>query len=264
MLLAGFADQLYTQGDYQMAALEYSRLLYQSGDTLGMPMEALRLARCRHLTGDYSGALELYGFLAGNLPDDDDRARALLGEGAVYAEMGFYGVSAGSYEEAASLAREEDLLFRSRLLSALAPAHEFRWEDSGRELEELAGSWQGDRGLLARELSATVYGGTDLPGRSPFWCGLASALVPGSGQMLCGHTLDGLTALGMTAATGALFYISLEEDNLSTSILLGWLSVSFYGANIYGGSRAAGYYNAARRRELLEEVYERLDSWEGN
>ena len=259
-LLCGFADQLYQQGDYQMAALEYSRLLYEAGDTLSMPEEALKLARCRHLLGDPEGALSLYTYLIGGLPDGDWKARALLGAGAVYADLGFTSLSEESYWEAAEAALDSDLVYRGLLLQSLSPLHRFEWSRSSEMLGSISRQWEGERGTLASQLSLMASSGRDLPRRSPFWCGVASAVLPGSGQILSGHTRDGLIALGMTAATGALLYVSIEEDNLSTSILLGWLSFSFYGANIYGGSRAAEYYNSTRRRELLQEVYGRLET----
>ncbi|OPL18365.1 MAG: hypothetical protein AVO35_05840 [Candidatus Aegiribacteria sp. MLS_C] len=258
-LLGSFADRLYDQGDYSLAALEYARILYESSDTLGHPRETLRLARCRHLLGDAETSLSLYSALVQGLPDSDHRAMALLGAGAVYADLGLFSLSAQAYSDAAATASDSGLVFRGMLLEALSPLHSFRWSESSAELSVLAGSWEDDRGALAGELSALVEGGGDLPYRSPFWCGAASAVVPGSGQLLCGHTADGLIAFGMTAATGALLYLSIEEGNTSTSVLLGWLSLSFYGANVYGGGRAAEYYNAYHRRQLLEEVYGRLE-----
>lgn len=264
ILIGGFADELYMQGDYGMAALEYSRVLFETGDTLGHPEEALRLARCRHLLGDLDSATYLYNYLIQGLANGDDRARALLGAGSVYAELQFHDMSREAYAEAAAVAEEDELVFRSELLGALAPMHRFHWTQSSAALSAVGRRWQGERRLLAEELSVLASRGENLPRRDPFWHGVASALIPGSGQLLCGHTWDGLTALGMTAAAGTLFILSLDEDNLSTSILLGWLSLSFYGANVYGGSRAAEYYNAARRRELLQEVYHRLDQDRAN
>ena len=104
VLLGGFADQLYEQGDYDLAALEYSRILYESGDTLGHPDEALRLARCRHLLGEGESSLFLYTRLIEELPEGDDRAMALLGAGAVYADLCFFTLAADAYSEASNTA----------------------------------------------------------------------------------------------------------------------------------------------------------------
>jgi tetratricopeptide (TPR) repeat protein len=262
ILFGSYADQLYTQGEYQLAALEYGRILFEAGDTLGHAEEALKLARCRQILGDVQGALLLYGYLAEGLPDGDARAEALLGAGSVYSDLGDYGYASQAYERASETTLDSDLVYRAQVLSALTPLHSFQWSESESQLARLSRSWTGERGLFAEDLTRLAHSGEDLSHRSPFLCGLSSAVLPGSGQMLCGHTKDGIISLAMTAATGALFYLSLEEENTSTSVLLGWISLSFYGANIYGGSRAAEYYNSQRRRELLQEVYDKVEEWE--
>jgi tetratricopeptide (TPR) repeat protein len=263
-LVFGFADQLYESGDYEMAALEYARILYSEEDTLDQPEAALRLARCWHALGRFEESLGLYGRLMADLPDHDYRASAALGAGTVYADMGFFSRSEELYTLAAETARDSELVYRGELLAALTPLYRQDWLTGNDRLSQVAARWSGERRELAADLAVLAARGENLPGRSPVWCGLASALVPGSGQMLCGHVKDGLTAFGLTVATGALFYLSLEEENLSTTILLGWLTFSFYGANIYGGSRAAEYYNTTRRRELYEEVRDRLEGQSGS
>lgn len=260
-LHSGFADALYEQGDYVTAALEYSRLFYENPDTLGMPAEAIRLAKCLHELNRLEESLSLYTMLAGRLPHPDDRARASMGAGAVFADLGFYGRSSELYREASGLAGDPDLRFRAELLGALLPLHERNWRRSSSALRNLAGRSSGEEAALAAELADLASRGENLTNRSPFWCGLASAAVPGTGQLICGHTKDGLIAMGMTLASGALLYVAISEDNLSTSILMGWLTLSFYGANVQGGARAARYYNAARRRELYSEVMSRLEDW---
>ncbi|MBN1434591.1 hypothetical protein JW921_07515 [Candidatus Fermentibacterales bacterium] len=263
-LTLSFADALYDGGDYGLAALEYSRVLYESGDTLGQPEEALRLARCLHALGRYQESLTLYSLLESRLQDPDSRALAAMGAGAVYADLGFHGRSIELYEEAARTATGEDLVFRAELLGALTPVYDREWSLAVEGLGELEEEWPGSRGQLAGELRGIAARGDRLPGRSPFWCGLASAILPGSGQMICGHVKDGLMAFGMTAAAGALLYAAVDEDNLSTSMLMGWLTFSFYGANVYGGARAAEYYNVARRREVYTQIRDRLERWPGD
>jgi hypothetical protein len=260
-LLAGFADQLYEQGDYDLAALEYARVLYESGDTLSHPADALRLARCWHLLEDHERSLNLYTFLVEGLPEGDHRAMALLGAGAVYSDLGMYTLAREAYAEAGATAVDDDLAFRGELLESMLPLHRMEWTLSSGELSEVALRWEGARRMLAQGLSELAAEGEELPYRSPFWCSASSALLPGSGQLMCGHTSDGLLALGMNAAAGVLFYLALEEENTATAILTGWLAFSFYGANVLGGGRAARYYNAEQRREHFYRIYDRLEEW---
>lgn len=261
-LTASFADRLYDQGDYDLAALEYSRLIYERGDTLECTQEALRLARCWQRLGQLDRSLSLYRYLLDRLPEGDDRARAALGAGSVCAERSFYGRARALYHQASASAASDDLAFRGQLLGALTLLYQERWNGGSAELRQVASEWSGERRRVAEDLARMADAGSDMSYKSPLWCGLASAVLPGSGQMICGHTQDGLIALGMTAATGSLLYLSLEEDNTTTSVLLGWLGLSFYGGNVYGGVRAANYYNTAQRRNLYDGIRTRLTEWE--
>jgi tetratricopeptide (TPR) repeat protein len=249
----GFADYLYGAGEFSSAASEYMRVLYESGgDTLAFPEASLRLARCWQELDRPLDALTLYERLSRDL-DGDPGAMALMGIGSVLEEMGELEGARGAYLDAALRAETPALQERSGILAALMLAREDRWEESATELESVP-ALGGPMAVPAARLAGLVSSGVDLPARSPFWCGLASAVLPGSGQALCGNLTDGLIALGVNGVMGLLVVESIRGEDLAASVLVGWLGLSFYGGNIYGGARAADGYNAARRRQLLEEI----------
>ena len=250
----GFADYLYGQGEYGMASAEYLRIIYASDcDTLACPLVSLRLARCWQELGRREDAFSLYTFLHRNLSDTELRAGAMMGAGSVLEESGNLGYARELYTEAAVISEDVEIIARAGIMAGLMNARMGNWEASAEELRmiSLTGS---PLSSVSADLAAKVAEGQSLSHRSPLWCGVSSALLPGSGQMICGHYTDGIIALGVNGALAWLFYESLHEGNTTTSVLLGWLGISFYGGNIYGGSRAAVTYNSARRRELLEEV----------
>ena len=51
-----------------------------------------------------------------------------------------------------------------------------------------------------------VAEGQYLSYRSPLLCGISSALLPGSGQMICGYYTDGIIAFSVNGAMAWLFY----------------------------------------------------------
>jgi hypothetical protein len=249
----GFADYLYGAGEFSAAASEYMRVLYESGgDTLAFPEASLRLARCWQELDRPLDALTLYGRLSAGL-DGDPGAMALMGIGSVLEEMGELEGSRAAYLDAASRADAPAVRERSSILAALMLARENRWEESAVELESVP-AIGGPMAVSAPGLAELVSSGADLPVRSPFWCGVASAVLPGSGQAICGNLTDGLIALGVNGVMGFLLVESIRGEDLAASVLVGWLGLSFYGGNIYGGARAAAGYNASRRRQLLEEI----------
>lgn len=253
-----FADFLYDSGEFGMAATEYLRIIHSNGgDTLADPASSLRLARCLQELGRRGDAIHLYRTLHTGLTEGDDRAMALLGEASILEEYGGYEYSRELCLEATAIATEPSVRDRGSVMASLMLARQGDWSGSSMELSQLA-SEGGPMSGSASVLSGMVASGERLPRRSPFLCGLASALVPGSGQAICGHYTDGLIALGMNGLMGYLLYEAISDGDTATTVLFGWLGISFYGGNIYGGARAAETYNSARRRELFEEISEEL------
>ena len=256
----GFADYLYGHGEYSLASQEYLRIIYANDeDTLACPLVSLRLARCWHELGRSDDAFSLYTFLHRNLSDAELRAGAMMGAGSVLEESGNFVYARELFTGAAATSEDAELIARAGIMASLLNARMGNWEASAEELRtiSLTGGPYSD---VSASLASKVAEGQFLSHRNPLWCGISSALVPGSGQMICGHYTDGIIALGINGALAWLFYESLQEDNTTTSVLLGWLGLSFYGGNIYGGSRAAVTFNSARRRELLDEVTEILEN----
>ncbi|MEN8208919.1 MAG: tetratricopeptide repeat protein [Candidatus Fermentibacteria bacterium] len=250
----GFADYLYALGEYDLASGEYLRIIYEHDeDTLACPLVSLHLARCLQELGRAEDAFSLYTYLQRNLSEPDLRAGAMMGAGSVLEESGNFGYARELYTEAAITSEDTEIRARAGIMASLISARTGNWAVSAEELSVLA-SDGGPLSDLSSSLAAKVAEGEFLSHRSPLWCGISSAVVPGSGQMVCGHYTDGIIALGVNGALAWLFIESLHEGNTTTSVLLGWLGLSFYGGNIYGGSRAAVTYNTARRRELLDEV----------
>ncbi|MCD4700494.1 MAG: tetratricopeptide repeat protein [Candidatus Aegiribacteria sp.] len=250
----GFADYLYGKGEYGMASQEYLRIIYSHDeDTLACPLASLRLARCWQELGRREDAYFLYTFLYRNLSDTELRAGAMMGAGSLLEESGNFDSARELYTDAAVTSEDTETIARAGIMAGLMNARMGNWEASAEELRMIS-STGGPFSDVSFSLAAKVAEGQSLPHRSPLWCGISSAFLPGSGQMICGHYTDGIIAFGVNGALAWLFYESLQEDNTTTSVLLGWLGLSFYGGNIYGGSRAAATYNSARRRELLDEV----------
>lgn len=250
----GFADYLYRLGEYDMASQEYLRIIYaHDEDTLTCPLASLRLARCWQELGRREDAFCLYTFLHRNLSDTELRAGAMMGAASVLEESGNLDYARELYVEASVTSEDTEIVARAGIMAGLMNARMGNWETSAEELRMIS-STAGPFSEISLSLAAKVAEGQYLPHRSPLLCGISSALLPGSGQMICGHHTDGIIAFGVNGALAWLFYESLQEDNTTTSVLLGWLGLSFYGGNIYGGSRAAVTYNSARRRELMEEV----------
>jgi len=252
---SGFADRLYESGEYAAAAVEYERALWDAGDTLSLPLEALRLARCWQECADPGRALAMYDFLSSRLPPGYWRGCALMGAGSVCEQVGNLGRARQDYLAASGEFADSCMRERCEVLAALCTGRSGDWQGAAEDLEEVpCASLEGARPRLA----SIARSAARPPRRSAFLCAAASAVLPGAGQAACGHWMDGASSLLMTAGTGALFAMSLHDGDRAEQFLFGWLALSFYGGGILGGARAADRWNEARMQAILSEVPEVL------
>lgn len=224
---------------------------------MACPGSAMKLARCWQELRRSGDALALYRYVRFNSDEADLRAGCMMGEASILEETGELQPARELFSLAAAEAEDPEISARAEISSSLMYARMGYWREAAQELNGLSNGG-GPLSDLSASLAYTVSQGSSLSRRSPLLCGISSSLIPGSGQMICGHYTDSFIALAVNGAMGWLFYESLQEDNTTTSVLIGWLGISFYGGNIMGGIRAAETYNSARRRELLSEITEIL------
>ena len=257
-----FASALYGSGDYSMAALEYMRLLHHAEDTLSTPLHAIRLARCWQELDRPGRALTLYRRISSGLESGDYASMASMGAGSVLEELGRDDEARPLFMKAARQASTARLQGTARVMAALSLGRSGDWSRAEAELEGLAA--HRTAGPLAEGLLADVRRARNLPRRSPLACAGASALIPGLGQLVCGRSRDGLNALLTTAATGMLLYQSVREESVAGSVLSGWLFLSFYGGNVYGGYRSARRFNQAQLIGVYSSIGDRMSRWGGS
>ena len=222
---------------------------------MSCPGSAMKLARCWQELHRSEDALAMYRYVRSRSDEADLRAGCMMGEASILEEAGELQPARELFTLAAEEAGDPAISERAEILSSLMHARMGYWSEAAGELNSISAGG-GPFSDLSSRLATTVARGSSLPRRNPLLCGISSSLLPGSGQMICGHYTDGFIALAVNGAMGWLFYESLQEENTTTTVLIGWLGISFYGGNIMGGVRAAETYNSARRRELLEEITE--------
>jgi len=264
----GFAAELMAERDYFRAVTVYKELAYFSGDDSARNLYAAKIATAYRLAGKYELAIEtLEGRLKSGTLDGPGKDAFYLqaalnnmhlgswtgadgylgsipaeamGPEALAARGCFFGLQEGWPEAAAAFAAARKSL-------AAAPA----WKPAGSGLDSMPKA-DAEAGLdgLVRWAEA----GPALPHKIPELAVALSALVPGSGQMYCGHPIDGLQAFAFTvgsclATYGLYRFDARQHDGYGWA----WASASFTGllyvANLYGAGRTAAYRNV-RQSEL--------------
>lgn len=115
----------------------------------------------------------------------------------------------------------------------------------------------------ALDISNKIKEYKELPVKSPLLSGIFSSIIPGSGQIYSGHTVDGLTAFLYNIALlgGAFHMYSLESKAHSPhyiSSIFGVGGFVFYGVNIAGAVSSANRYNLYHERQLFQGIREQF------
>jgi hypothetical protein len=80
-------------------------------------------------------------------------------------------------------------------------------------------------------------------------------LLPGSGKIYTKDWKDAIYAFIFISASSIVTYKSLEKNGLNfNSVVYGFITLSFYSANIYGSYKSAGRYNLKVNQHATREI----------
>lgn len=250
-----YAEELFKSGDYQVARLEYKRLLFHQPDTEFRDVADYRIAQSYYYQNRPERAGHLFREYLAVHPKSPFRFRSQWMIGQLHFDAGEY-----------SLARTTlfELLHSNVDIEVVAAAHYLRgwcyvyttdWDKAIAELRRVD-TRQTDASYErnAHQLANTLFEETPLPYKSPQMAGWLSTVVPGSGQFYVGRVKEGILA---AALSGTFIYLVADAIRERRYIdcagisLIGW---QFYWGNRVDAQRFASEYNLQRERELIETL----------
>jgi hypothetical protein len=83
--------------------------------------------------------------------------------------------------------------------------------------------------------------------KSPLLAGLMSAILPGSGRIYAGRALDGFMGMWMMYLVGNSAYNAIKKERPIAGPIFGTAAGFVYLGEIYGGWRAAKYYQYSEK-----------------
>ncbi len=245
-----FANQLYVQGDYRAAAIEYKRLLSQDATNGADSLYAIQmLMRSLFQTSDRDGMFQVSNTYASVLNSGDLAARynALL-----MLIEGYYIPAYGLLEYKTDP--------RARLLKALSLEYIGDSKAATTQLRELANGDQETAEMVktALQVQQTVHKPHSV---NPYLAG-ALGVIPGAGYAATGRYE---TALASLVLNSSLLVSSMElyrKDLKWSAGIVFSVFTGFYLGNIYGSASAAAkdraIYKAAKLDEYLKANVEGL------
>lgn len=256
---SGFADSLFEEGDYLNAAHEYKRLLFLHPDTPQIDFIAFRVAASYQNAGRLENAIGAYQLLIDTYPKSILVARAKNNIAQCYVLSGDSEQGLASLKRFLSEHKGSSLAPRAQFTIGMLLMDKGEWIQASRAWSDVYSTYpESSFAKVSDRLARTIKNADTLPHRSPTVAGVLSALIPGSGQVYSGRTVDGLyTFVGMAVLGSASFYYA-DQKRYEVTIPVGVLSLFFYGNGIYQSIQSAQVFNAQRhaqfRNRLRQEI----------
>jgi len=239
-----YADYLYTTNQYNLASVEFERVVFlEPKDTLSK----LKLIRSYRYLSDYKTAIsriEKYFPCNVNylLPEfSDEYVRNMLYEDQFQKANSFL-----------QTIQTMDIGVRTEYQLGIF-IMQYRWTEARRFADEHSGIL--DKTERFDNLNSIIKDGLKAKYKSPFLAGSISAVVPGGGKAYSGHWVDAIYSFLFVTTSTWLTYKSYQKNGFSfNSALIGSVALTFYSANIYGSVKSAKRHNQKINQSFRSEA----------
>ena len=254
----GWADQLFREGDYERAITVYKEIGYFADDDAIKKRCSYQVARCYLGLGRYQQvAIRISRYLSFDDLTSEQASRATLLMGLTYAMQRLTPLAEMEFHRVL----DADNSHLAEIYLAWMAAERGKWRIAQDGFSRAGESFHSDdRTVQQLQRWALRIGQADqIPHKSAWKAGLLSTVIPGSGQMYCGHTVDAVQAFiyvtGFGLATWAAYRYesSFHQPRIGTSISA-LFTMTYYISNIWGAQRTALYRNHRYREDLLDPI----------
>ncbi len=252
-----YAAFLMKDRDYFRAISEYKELAFYSKSSDSIIFYSSQIGRAYRFSGKFELSNETFGWLVHDFKlSPSAKSRAMLNLGFNYLSLNDT-IKAYKYFTGAAA---EDSTSPAYLLLGLYYCKTGNWEKVESAYTR-AKKTMADKSFFdsVKELGETIQSARGISSRSPFAATALSVVLPGAGQIYCGHYADGIQALTFVSAFAYMSYIANRYDvehgkaRARTYISLSLTSM-FYIANLFGAGRTAEYYNQKQNAELFDGI----------
>ncbi|OGD76819.1 MAG: hypothetical protein A2Y64_04460, partial [Candidatus Coatesbacteria bacterium RBG_13_66_14] len=259
----GFAEELLARGEFFKAVLEYERLLHFFPSSPLADDAALGIGLAYDGAGEYGVATATYRQFLADFPSSDLIPKARLALGRSLALGRDYADARLELDALASESPPVESSGRARILAGLTYLPTWELDSAEGEFARAAADFPGaPEGALGDELARIAARRTELPRISPGFASLASALVPGLGQVIAGNFWDGVLALTTNALWIGATWWAAEEGEIPAAALAGFIGAGFYLGNVYNAGQAAEEANRRAVAALAGEITLSVRRWE--
>lgn len=250
------ADELFEQGRYAEAVLEYKRMLYQRPEDRERQQAHYRLGQCYYELGDFPKARWAWKRLLNEGSEESLREQTKLMIGRAYLRSGEDAEASAVFHQLAVQSTIPSVQQEARYLKGWSAAHQYDWYTAVAEFRRAANVAEGEQEMadLSTRLADIVLAEGTRGRRSVPTARALSLLLPGAGHIYSGQTMRGGLAVVVTGGLGYLLVDSIQQVRTVDVIGLSLIGASLYRYNVNHAGKVAEEHNSDRARELLGEL----------
>ena len=254
-----FADSLFREGDYLNAAHEYKRLLFLHPDALQSDFIAFRIAASYQNAGKLKNAIRAYQSLIDTYPESPLIARAKNNVAQCQILSGDSNQGLQALKRFLVEHKESTLASRAHFTIGLLHIDRWEWAEATKVWHAIPLAYpESPFAEISNRLTEQVKNMETLPRRSPVIAGALSGLIPGSGQVYTGRTVDGIYAFISVAVFGSASFYYADQGRYEVAIPVGIIGAFFYGSSIYQSIQNARAFNGQQEQRFRNRIQQEI------
>jgi tetratricopeptide (TPR) repeat protein len=250
--LFAFARSLFAAGEYYRAIGEFQRFLFFHP---GHPLtsEAQLTIGLAYFCGErWPQAFEVFRRITRTAPDNDMRQQAALWMAEAHARGGDQMEAIRLFQELIRQNPESRIAQRAAYLIGWGYVRQQRWAEARDAFARIDATSlyhaSGER------LAAALASPPELPHRSPTVARILSTVLPGTGQIYTGHTLDGLIGLGLHGALIAGTVAGVGAGLEGAAGIGAFFTWGFYRTQMSNAATLARDFNAQAEERFIGQL----------
>ncbi|MBW2635539.1 MAG: tetratricopeptide repeat protein [Deltaproteobacteria bacterium] len=251
----GYAERLYADGEYFLAASEYKRFIYRFPGHGSVETAMYKVGMCYLQAGSYADSITSFKKLIRRYPEGrySDRSHFRISEG--YARSDQAGAAITSLRNLTVLSDDVQVRDEAYYRMGWIYVRLAQWEQAQKVFDLI--SQDNRTAYRLQELSTALAEEQQVRRKSPTLAGTL-AIIPGGGYLYCGRYQDALIALLVNGGLIWAAYESFSNELYALGSVITFVELGFYAGNIYGSVASAHKFNRKNERRWIENLRKNL------
>ena len=255
-----YAENLFEQGSYPAAILEYKRFLFYHPDTDLTDVARYRIAQSHYYQGNRDLAQEVFKDFTLTFPDSPLYLHAQLMLGKTHFDAEAYSTARSLFFQTINGTGDTRVKPQAQYLRGWCYIHEQQWTKAIAEFRRVQ-QFAPDSPLsqVSTNLANTTLTATPLRRKSPKLARWMSTLLPGSGQIYAGKLRNGLVSAAINAALIYSVVDAIREERYVDAVGIYLVGARFYWGNRFNASKWAAEHNRRVETEFIRKLERRAE-----